>query len=251
MTQMISTNENKVSNIANVYFLDFDKIHHNPLNDEIYGANEDISQLKQNILNNGLQTPLEVVKEMPLEGKESSYRLISGHGRYDSLISLYSENQTVMYQGKALGNKIPCLIHASFENEAKEVEYLLGANFGKRRSKESKLNAAKKALEQYKFLKDNHLLANGETKRSYISRIVGISERSVDKYIKLDDENNIQIDNTKAKVPSLDSILKDIDKASSIVDAIMMYEYGRSDRETINNKIDELVNTCKQKKREK
>ena len=30
-----------------------------------------------------------------------------------------------------------------------------------------------------------------------------------------------------------------------------MYEYGRSDRETINNKIDELINKCKLKKREK
>ena len=47
MTQMINTNENKVSNIANVYFLDYDKIHHNQLNDEIYGTTEDISQIKR------------------------------------------------------------------------------------------------------------------------------------------------------------------------------------------------------------
>lgn len=251
MTQMINTNENKVSNIANVYFLDYDKIHHNPLNDEIYGTTEDISQIKQNLLINGLQSPLEVVKEMQLEGKETSYRLLSGHGRYDSLISLYSENQTVMYQGKALGNKIPCLIHTPFESSDAELEYLLGGNVRKFRDKDSIKRAAIKASEIYENKKANGELAQGETKRKYISIRVGISERSVDKYIKLDDADNKQDENIKIKVPSLDSVLKDIDKASSIVDAIMMYEYGRSDRETINNKIDELINKCKLKKREK
>lgn len=250
MTQMINSNDNKVSNIANVYFLDYDKIHHNPLNDEIYGTTEDISQIKQNLLINGLQSPLEVVKEIPLEGKEPSYRLLSGHGRYDSLISLYNENQAVMYQGKVLGNKIPCLIHTPFESSDAELEYLLGGNVRKFRDKESIKRAAIKASEIYESKKSKGELAPGETKRKYISIRVGISERSVDKYIKIDDETNEDLVATN-KIQTVSGVIKTIDKIIQEINDIQMDEYGKTDRTAISEKLDELIASLKQKKKEK
>ena len=242
-------NAEKVSNIANVYFLDYDKIHHNPLNDEIYGTTEDISQIKQNLLINGLQSPLEVVKETPQEGKETSYRLLSGHGRYDSLISLYGENQAVMYQGKALGNKIPCLIHTPFENSDAELEYLLGGNVRKFRDKESIKRAALKASEIYESKKSKGLLTKGETKRKYISIRVGISERSVDKYIKLDEDNKPET--IEHKVQSLDSCIKSLDKVIETINMVEIVEYGRSDRSAIEGKLDEIIANAKAKKKQK
>ena len=242
-------NAEKVSNIANVYFLDYDKIHHNPLNDEIYGTTEDISQIKQNLLINGLQSPLEVVKETPQEGKETSYRLLSGHGRYDSLISLYGENQAVMYQGKALGNKIPCLIHTPFESSDAELEYLLGGNVRKFRDKESIRRAAIKASEIYESKKAKGLLTKGETKRKYISIRVGISERSVDKYIKLDEENKPET--IEHNIQSLDSCIKCLDKVIETINSIEIIEYGRSDRSAIEQKLDEIIANAKAKKKQK
>ena len=239
----------KVSNLANVYLIDNDKIHHNPLNDEIYGTTEDISQIKQNLLINGLQAPLEVVKEEPEEGKEPSYRLLSGHGRYDSLISLFNENQNVLYQGKSLGNKIPCLLHAPFENSDAELEYLLGGNVRKFRDKEAIKRAALKASEIYESKKEKGLLAKGETKRKYISVRVGISERSVDKYIQLDDETRQEP--SEHKIQSVDSCIKSLNKAIEIINSIEIVEYGRSDKEIINQKIDEIIACSKQKKKEK
>ena len=250
MTQITNQNENKVSNIANVYFIDYDKIHHNPLNDEIYGTTEDISQIKQNLLINGLQSPLEIVKEISSEGKETSYRLLSGHGRYDSLISLYSENQTVMYQGKALGNKIPCLIHAPFDNSDAELEYLLGGNVRKFRDKESIKRAAIKASEIYENKKANGELAPGETKRKYISIRVGISERSVDKYIRIDDETS-EVVSTTSKIQTVSGVIKTIDKIIQEIKNIQMDEYGKTDRTVISDKLDELIASLKQKKKEK
>ena len=249
MTEMINSTETKVSNIANVYFLDCDKIHHNPLNDEIYGVTEDITQIKENLLINGLQSPLEVVKEMPIEGKETSYRLLSGHGRYDSLISLYNENQAVMYQGKALGNKIPCLIHTPFESSDAELEYLLGGNVRKFRDKDSLKRAALKASEIYESKKAKGLLAKGETKRKYISIRVGISERSVDKYIQLDDEKPQET--TEHKIQSLDSCIKGLDKVIEIIDSVEIIEYGRTDRTIIEQKLDEIILEAKQKRKQK
>lgn len=249
MTQIINQTENKVSNVANVYFLDYDKIHHNPLNDEIYGTNEDISQIKENLLINGLQSPLEVVKDLPEEGKETSYRLLSGHGRYDSLISLYSENQAVMYQGKALGNKIPCLIHTPFEDTDAELEYLLGGNVRKYRDKDSLKRSVLIASEVYESKKAKGLLKKGETKRKYISIRVGMSERSVDKYMQLDDETPVP--STEHKIQSIDSCLKGLDKAIEIINSIEIVEYGRSDKTTIQQKLEEVILNAKQKKKEK
>lgn len=235
-----------VKNLGNVYYYDLDRIHHNPLNDEIYGIAEDISQIKQNLLINGLQSPLEVVKEEN-EGEEPSYRLLSGHGRYDSLLELNQENQTVLYQGKTLGSKVPCLLHPQFKDINDELEYLLGGNVRKNRDKESIKRAALKANEIYELKKVNGELQEGETKRKYISNRVGISERSVDKYIKELDKNTT----SSNKIQSVTTVLKELDKIEQIINEIQMDEYGKTDRNSIIKKYDDVVETIKRKKKEK
>lgn len=237
----------QVGNLGNVYFVDYARIHHNPLNDEIYGIEEDITQIKENLLINGLQSPLEVVKE---DGLETSYRLLSGHGRYDSLLELFNEGKDVLYQGKSLGNKIPCLLHTPFENCDAEVEYLLGGNVRKNRNKESLRRAAIKACEIYESKKEKGELASGETKRKFVSIRVGISERSVDKYIKLDDDFN-ELVSTPNKVKTVSGVFKSIDNIIQDIKDIQMDEYGKSDRTIISEKLDELILCIKQKKKEK
>lgn len=245
----MNDSQNAVRNVGNVYFIELSKIHHNPLNDEIYGIKEDITQIKQNLLINGLQSPLEVLKEEKGEN-ETSYRLLSGHGRYDSLLELYNENQSVVYQGKALGSKVPCLLHAPFEDSNAELEYLLGGNVRKFRDKESLKRAAIKAAEVYEAKKKAGKLEKGETKRKFICARTGLSDGSVDKYIKVDEEEKTTIEQIN-KIQSVSTVLNSIDKAKNTIGDIQMDEYGKTDKNTIKNKLDELIDRIKAKKKEK
>lgn len=234
-----------VGNIANVYFVELSKIHHNPINDHVYGLKEDISQLKENILINGLQEPLEVVKE-EREGQEISYRILSGHGRFDSLKALFNENKTVMYQGKTLGSKVPCLLHTWFASQKDEEAYLIGANVRKTRDKESRIRAAKRIGEIYDSLSDSEK-PKGETKRHYVAVRTGFSEKTAEKYYQ--DEKKIDVN--VSKIQPISSVLNSIDRVKQTIKDIQMDEYGKTDKNTIKDKLDELILCVKEKKKEK
>lgn len=134
----------------------------NPDNDEIYGIG-DIESLRDDIQQNGLRQPLEVI---PVEGKPDRYMLISGHRRWAAcgILSTYGESRF---------DALPCLIRES-HGELDDRIALITANATARDLTDGE------RLAQYEALKDalTKKKAAGQLEgkvRDEVCRILGLS----------------------------------------------------------------------------
>lgn len=134
----------------------------NPDNDEIYGIG-DIESLRDDIRQNGLRQPLEVI---PVEGEPHRYMLISGHRRWAACGILSA-------CGESRFDALPCLIRES-HGELDDRIALITANATARDLTDGE------RLAQYEALKDalTKKKAAGQLEgkvRDEICRILGLS----------------------------------------------------------------------------
>lgn len=134
----------------------------NPDNDEIYGIG-DIESLRDDIRQNGLRQPLEVI---PVEGEPHRYMLISGHRRWAACGILSA-------CGESRFDALPCLIRES-HGELDDRIALITANATARDLTDGE------RLAQYEALKDalTKKKAAGQLEgkvRDEVCRILGLS----------------------------------------------------------------------------
>ena len=134
----------------------------NPDNDEIYGIG-DIESLRDDIQQNGLRQPLEVI---PVEGEPDRYMLISGHRRWAACGILSA-------CGESRFDALPCLIRES-HGELDDRIALITANATARDLTDGE------RLAQYEALKDalTKKKAAGQLEgkvRDEVCRILGLS----------------------------------------------------------------------------
>ena len=217
------------------YFINIDKIINNDLN-EVYDK-YDLSNLKNSIVEYGLKQPLSVVK-----ANEDAYRLIAGHSRLAVIKEIYAENKSLKYCGKELHNQIPCIFENSFDNEDDEFLNLASSNVYRKLSEEETKNVIIKTAQIYE--KRKNLPGYEGKKRDVIARLANVSARTVDKYLKSDEDSN-QIN---SKIPTVNAVLNLIDKITNQINEIDLDEYGKTDKNKIKESLLNLSILCKKKK---
>ena len=245
MTERMNEETNEAKNIGNVYYLDINKIYRNPLNEIIYPGdiNKDISSLKEDIKAKGLDCSITVVKD-----EDGKYRIISGHGRFDSVKLIYNESFPLYFHGKKVEpGKIPCDIDPMPETVEDEMEQIIACNANKGGSTRNDKHVFDIACDIYETkVKRGDINPEKQSLFQYIIDITGISKTTFHKYANL---NNPQKEKEVViKIKKVSEVLKDIEKAKLIIDGIDLLEYGKTDKATIKESLDKLIKDIKSKK---
>ncbi len=106
-----------------------------PMNEQIYGVNEDVSDLKEEIRKSGDVMPLIITPDDVI---------ISGHRRVKACRELVSEGDERFIE-------LDCDVK-EFQSEAEEVSYLIRCNQGREKTREQKARESVKLLETEKML---------------------------------------------------------------------------------------------------
>lgn len=222
---------------SKIYFIGVDKLIANELN-KVYEV-KDIEVLKQGIEQYGLKQPLTVIR------CDDKFKLIAGHRRLTAIKQLFSEGKTLLFGGKEYSNQVPCIFENEFDNEDDEFLNLCSSNnYRKLTSDEIKHVVIRCSEILDKRLKTGEASIEGTTKREVISKMAGVGERTVDKYLKEKEKANID----KTKIKSANSIVNTINKYSEFISSIDIEEYGKTDKETIKESLMNLISVCKKAK---
>lgn len=106
-----------------------------PMNEQIYGANEDISELKEDIRNSGDVMTFVITPDNVI---------ISGHRRVKACRELVAE-------GDERFNEVNCEIR-EFSSKDEEISYLIRCNHNREKTREQKARESEKLLEVEKAL---------------------------------------------------------------------------------------------------
>ncbi|MDO5440749.1 MAG: ParB N-terminal domain-containing protein [Erysipelotrichaceae bacterium] len=221
---------------SKIYFIGIDKIINNELN-EVFKV-EDLDELRNGIEMYGLKQPISVVRS------DDKFKIISGHRRIAAIRQIFAANKTIMFSSRELSNQVPCIFENEFENEDDEFLNLCSSNNYRKLSPEEVRPIVIRCSEILeKRLQAGQASIEGTTKRDVIAKMAGVSARTVDKYLKSDDNLS-----DKTKIKSVNSIVNTIDKYISFISDIEMDEYGRSDKERIKESLMNLISICKRTK---
>lgn len=221
-------------NTATIYTPSIAKIITNELND-VFKV-EDVSDLKTSIETNGLKVPLTVVKD------NENYRLISGHRRLKAIKEIFAEGKKIKFGNKEYDGLVPCMFENAYENEDDEFLNLVANNIQRKKTPEEIAAVVRRGKEIYdRKLESGEIVKNDVPAREIIGKMVGVSGRTVDKYLKEDKE----ITDKTAKVKNCKTVIKNIEKSIEIVREIEIDEYGKTDRQLIIETINELIAKCK------
>ncbi len=106
-----------------------------PMNEQIYGANEDISELKKDIRKSGDVMTLVITPDN---------MIISGHRRVKACRELVAE-------GDERFNEVDCEVR-EFSSEDEEISYLIRCNHSREKTREQRARESEKLLEAEKAL---------------------------------------------------------------------------------------------------
>lgn len=151
-----------------IMYIDIDEIQPNPLNRApmIY-----MDELEAAVRENGLQTPLQVYKK-----SNHQYMLINGERRYRVL--------------KRIGTKtVPAIVIDKPNNRSHERMLILDANAQREEPPEYKHLRAKEYEEIYYVLKNENKIPAGMLKIEWIGNHMGVSGRTVQRYLTSSEEN--------------------------------------------------------------
>lgn len=231
--------QNLTNGNTTVYNISITKIVKNPLN-EVYKV-ENIDELKKSIEQYGLKQPLVVIKV-----SEDKFMIIAGHRRFGAIQWIYSEGKTIEFAGKQLSNLVPCIFDDAekFKDEDSAFFELTSSNNYRKLSAEEMKSLINKANDIYEKNKINGIIPSG-AKRDWIAKKIGLSARTVDKYLKTDDETVEDIKDTKIKKAT--SINKKLESFYEYIEDIKVDEYGKTDRKSINNELKIIIDICKSK----
>lgn len=226
----ISLNNNVDPNSINdakkdkIYYYPINSLTKNPLN-AIYEADdtpEELLELKESILLNGLQQPITVSRS------GDSLLVMSGHRRCKAMWELFKEGRTVYFNGKELNvNSVPLIIQAEYKTEEEQFNALVASN----KYRTIKPSTTSKIIEKAKVYYDERTAAGvvekGRT-RDKIGKLAGVSGRTVDRYLK-------KIDN-----PEADAIIKKVNSMTSYIKKVNPCNFPNMERTNIRDALTKL-----------
>ena len=207
-----------------IYYYPLNSLLPNPLN-IIYEDDdtpEELAELKESILKNGLQQPITVTRS------KDSLVVMSGHRRCKALSKIFKEQKTVKFNGKDINvDSVPLIIQAEYKTEEEQFNALVASN----KYRTIKPSTTSKIIEKAKSYYDSQVKAGleepGRT-RDKIGKLAGVSGRTVDRYLK-------KIDN-----PEADAIIKKVNSMTSYIKKVNPCNFPNMERTNIRDALTKL-----------
>lgn len=209
-----------------IYYYPLNALRPNPLNyiyEEDDSADE-MDELKESIIKNGLQQPITVTKSGDV------LYVMSGHRRCKALYKIFKEQDTVKFNGKDINvDSVPLIIQADYKSEEEQFNCLVASNKYRTIKPTTTAKIIEKAKSYYDQQVNNGVKEKGRT-RDKIAKIAGVSGRTVGRYLK-------QSKNSDAK-----KIINKINSATRSIKYLKIYDYPNMDRLDIRDALDKLSN---------
>lgn len=167
---------------TNILKIDIDDIHPNELN---IMSTEDIDELAESIKKDGLINPLKVYKN-----NDGSYELLGGHRRWLAIKKIVDEDDD-------FDPEVNCIVLSRPDDKLREQMQIIQDNAQRDMTSEDKKNLFQKLNDIFDTAEaeGNYAVTGGQTKSAWISVNLGVSQRTVQRWLK-------EIQNKKESKPS-------------------------------------------------
>lgn len=226
--------------MTKIYEININKIQKNKLNESL--SIDGIEELKENIKENGLKTPLSVVNN-----NDGTFRLIAGHRRLEAIKKLYEEGHKLKFGSSELTDVVPCIFDAESESEAEELKNIMASNSDVRTLTPDDIRRLVNQAEKLLELEATNGNKYEGKKRDAIAKMINVSPRTVQKYLS-ENKDNVEQKNARKKVDSVEKVVSNINKMIDSINIIEIDEYGKTDRFAITSALAELAKTAKKVK---
>lgn len=223
--------------MSKIYNINISNIKKNKLNESL--SIDGIEELKENIKENGLKTPLSVVNN-----NDGTFRLIAGHRRLESIKMLFEEGYKLKFGVDELDGVVPCIFDTKSESEADELKNIMASNTDVRSLTPDDVRRLVNQAEMLLELEARNGKKYEGKKRDAIAKMINVSPRTVQKYLS-ENKDNVEQKNARKKVDNVDKVINNINKIIDSVKSIDIEEYGKTDRIAITSALAELAKTAK------
>ena len=179
---------------TNILKIDIDDIHPNELN---IMSTEDIDELAESIKKDGLINPLKVYKN-----NDGSYELLGGHRRWLAIKKIVDEDDD-------FDPEVNCIVLSRPDDKLREQMQIIQDNAQRDMTSEDKKNLFQKLNDIFDTAEaeGNYAVTGGQTKSDWISVNLGVSQRTVQRWLK-------EIQNKKESPEEEKPVAKSDDKPS-------------------------------------
>lgn len=156
---------------TNILKIDIDDIHPNELN---IMSTEDIDELAESIKKDGLINPLKVYKN-----NDGSYELLGGHRRWLAIKKIVDEDDD-------FDPEVNCIVLSRPDDKLREQMQIIQDNAQRDMTSEDKKNLFQKLNDIFDTAEaeGNYAVTGGQTKSAWISVNLGVSQRTVQRWLK-------------------------------------------------------------------
>lgn len=156
---------------TNILKIDIDDIHPNELN---IMSTEDIDELAESIKKDGLINPLKVYKN-----NDGSYELLGGHRRWLAIKKIVDEDDD-------FDPEVNCIVLSRPDDKLREQMQIIQDNAQRDMTSEDKKKLFQKLNDIFDTAEaeDNYDVTGGQTKSYWISVNLGVSQRTVQRWLK-------------------------------------------------------------------
>lgn len=156
---------------TNILKIDIDDIYPNEMN---IMSTDDIDELAESIHKNGLLNPLKVYKN-----KDSSYELLGGHRRWLAIKKIVEEDDD-------FDPEVNCIVLSRPEDKLREQMQIIQDNAQRDMTSEDKKKLFQKLNDIFDTaeVEGNYAITGGQTKSDWISMNLGVSQRTVQRWLK-------------------------------------------------------------------
>lgn len=156
---------------TNILKIDIDDIYPNEMN---IMSTDDIDELAESIHKNGLLNPLKVYKN-----KDGSYELLGGHRRWLAIKKIVEEDDD-------FDPEVNCIVLSRPEDKLREQMQIIQDNAQRDMTSEDKKKLFQKLNDIFDTAEaeGNYAITGGQTKSNWISVNLGVSQRTVQRWLK-------------------------------------------------------------------
>ena len=156
---------------TNILKIDIDDIYPNEMN---IMSTDDIDELAESIKKDGLINPLKVYKN-----SDGSYELLGGHRRWMAIKKIVDEDDD-------FDPEVNCIVLSRPEDKLREQMQIIQDNAQRDMTSEDKKKLFQKLNDIFDTAEaeDNYAITGGQTKSNWISVNLGVSQRTVQRWIK-------------------------------------------------------------------
>lgn len=156
---------------TNILKIDIDDIYPNEMN---IMSTDDIDELAESIKKDGLINPLKVYKN-----NDGSYELLGGHRRWMAIKKLVDENDD-------FDPEVNCIVLSRPEDKLREQMQIIQDNAQRDMTSEDKKKLFQKLNDIFDTAEaeGNYAITGGQTKSDWISVNLGVSQRTVQRWLK-------------------------------------------------------------------